>query len=393
MYTVGNFTSDDCTEEVKEICRNWFFKVSAITELLPRLYVEMALIRCYRFISPSINHLPPILNRIGASIRGVANPLLASYCRTYLVIAANKGSTSLSATNKYLPSDAVVNTLVDDYLYTFKELHGKGIEKFKPSDMKAKEYFKYHSPAVHWLLNSASRCATKDTFKKVISGYRKHCNHSMVLLHILETFPASHYCDNVLNIVDLIKESEGETVPTVTLYAAMGRGLISYPPPQDQKLAVLNEVWKFVRTVNELPEYTNCVAVFIELLLLHYSEREVTILLKDLVKHVKDADDRMKKDIMPSLERIVSLVIANTNDFGVIVTSEYFLSVMDLFRGTRQTQVCKSMLTSFISRQKAATSDPVLIHALFDFARCLHDSLDSLSFDDEVKQIGILICG
>jgi hypothetical protein len=62
-------------------------------------------------------------------------------------------------------------------------------------------------------------------------------------------------------------------------------------------------------------------------------------LLKDLVKHVKDSDDETKKTIMPDLEKIVGLVVTHTNDFGVIVTSEHFLAVMDLFRGTKQLEV------------------------------------------------------
>ena len=31
-----------------------------------------------------------ILARIGTAIRGIADPLLASYCRTYLVVCAQK---------------------------------------------------------------------------------------------------------------------------------------------------------------------------------------------------------------------------------------------------------------------------------------------------------------
>ena len=40
---------------------------------------------------------------------------------------------------------------------------------------------------------------------------------------------------------------------------------------------------------------------------------------------------------------------------------------------------------SVFDRHAKSTSDPVIINSLMDVARILHDSLDSLSFIDEVR--------
>uniref|UniRef100_A0A4W6F9W6 VPS35 endosomal protein-sorting factor-like n=1 Tax=Lates calcarifer TaxID=8187 RepID=A0A4W6F9W6_LATCA len=77
-----SFTVEDVNDTAKETCLNWFFKIASIRELLPRLYVEAAILKCNRFLNKS--GIQETLPRLTAMIRGIGDPLVAAYARAYL---------------------------------------------------------------------------------------------------------------------------------------------------------------------------------------------------------------------------------------------------------------------------------------------------------------------
>ena len=64
-----------------------------LAELVPRLLLQMCFLRCHKFVSDrNLLDAEKVLESLTAEIRGVSNPIVASYLRMYLVRTAHQGS-------------------------------------------------------------------------------------------------------------------------------------------------------------------------------------------------------------------------------------------------------------------------------------------------------------
>jgi len=66
----------------KETCRNWLFKIASIRELIPRLYIEIAVVKLYSFLDSA--EYEPAIGRLSRITRGIGDLLVAAYARSYL---------------------------------------------------------------------------------------------------------------------------------------------------------------------------------------------------------------------------------------------------------------------------------------------------------------------
>jgi hypothetical protein len=421
-----SFSAEEVAPEAKETCRNWFYKIACIRELLPRIYVEMALVRCYCFLTSDDEYIA-IVSRLSHIIRGIGDPMVALYCRVYLARVARK--------QRVPRPDPIISSL-DDYLFTFREFKQEKVQRLaRDSGVSFAEYLSLHSYGVEMLLHFADEGMTKRQFTSIMKRYSKECGHSATLAAILRGLPARFLGPNAMKIVQLVKESEQDGDDSLEksavvltreasgfsddasrraesssrteqearksdllrygsthadCYCALGVALVDFPPPPQQRLSVLNDVWKVIKAVRIFSKYAQCVRTYMAVLVKHYSEREVLILFKDLVKHAHLAGGNVVEENLEALEATVEAVVRNARDFGAILTSEHFMAVMDLFKSDKKTVLCRSLLKHFCEGNDT-TSDPVVIHTVFDLARTLHDSVDFLSTDVERRGVASLI--
>ena len=387
-----NFLCSDVCASAKETCQNWVFKTACIRELLPRMYVEMTLLKCYRFLYP-VDTLQQHIARIGRMMRGIGDPLIACYARCYL--AAKVGDVYMSGhvdvaragEGRHIPEEyrpVLVDAFVD-HLQLLKGVNGVGVKE---------EYLSLMQPALEYFAQCALYGANKDTFTQLFTMWKEHNNSSLILYHFLSSFDSTLIARHALNLLTLISDASPSTnavVPPHLLYLVLGQQLLITAPADKHRLSILNEVWKHVTKVEDVKEYLAVAEVWVQYLVRFFSEREINILLKDVIKHARQNDAyKAVPGVQESVARVINSIITLSSDVKRTLTMDSFLLLLDLLDKKSKLLIAKTILSQF-STHGFSTSDPVILHTLFDMSRTLHDSVDSLTFEDERRQIAHLL--
>ena len=389
-----SFTHADVGEEGVETTRNWFYKVASIRELVPRFYVEIAILKCYRLLMPSAQ-LPRIVERLAHAIRGFGDPLAATYARSYLVHKAIE----------LLPLQAgdLVEGPVMDTVFVFEQqlqLDAGGSLKclgHVKAPLSPAEYLGTFLPALEWLLQSlAEYHPSQEMLVTLLKAYRTQSKAAVLLNAIIGAFEPTVIAKNALPLCELIRESDARGFPRHLLYVSLGRVLCAHPPPRDELLQVLNDVWAELGQCQSAKDYVTVACQYLQLLLSQFGVPEVHKLLKDLLKRVGGAD-KAYASLLPQLQSVVGTVLHagiahGAERLSAIFVLEPFQRLLALFDGVAAVENYKSILIAFSALPVGDTfADPTLIHNLTHVARQLHDSIDHLSFDDERRQLARLI--
>ncbi|XP_077979506.1 VPS35 endosomal protein-sorting factor-like [Glandiceps talaboti] len=381
MTLPENFTPEQVPDSAKETCRNWFFKIASIRELIPRLYAEAAILKCYSFLTSG--EYSQALLRLANQMRGIGDPLVAVYARTYLC------RVGMSVAPEF--KDHGINNFYD-FLSTYTQLQGDSVQNIlavQRLDMSA--YLSLYSPALDWILQCISYEASDETLTEILAKCKKQCNSALLLNSIMSAFKPDYIASRVLKFLEMIKECEESGFPKHNLYRSLGVNLVLANPPEDQRRTVLNEVWKVVMKLKNPTDYISCAEIWIEYPCKHFSKREINTLLGDIIKHM--TPDRAFEDFYPQLTSVISKVLANFHDFSELFGMDKFLPFIDMFqKESVKVEVCKTIMEAYIKAHSQGTSDPVIINALMFVCKTMHDSVNALTLEDEKRAIGHLIC-
>lgn len=377
-----NFTPDMVPESAKETCRNWFYKIASIRELVPRLYVEMAIIKSYSFLTTS--EFNTALLRITRTIRGIGNPLIAVYARCFLCrvgLALNKTSDFEFVKENFY-----------DFLFTYQQLFGPAVKnELTKQNMTLHSYLNLYSPALDWILQVLVTTASENLLPEVVSRCKKQEHNSLLLNSILTAFKPSYIAARAMDFVNLIVASEDDGYPQYLLYRSLGECLVQESPAIEDCKPILNTIWKYMISLTDPMKFMHCVEIWIQFTVIHFSAEELNLFFAKIIDRL--SPNKTYEHYYPQLQTIVEKVVAHTQDFESLLAMDNFLPLIDLFhKESIKVEVCKTVIEG-LSAQSGPITDPIIINALMFIAGIVHDSVSVLTIEDEKRQIGQLICG
>ncbi|XP_047464640.1 VPS35 endosomal protein-sorting factor-like isoform X2 [Mugil cephalus] len=378
----NSFTVEDVNDTAKETCLNWFFKIASIRELLPRLYVEAAILKCNCFLNKS--GIQETLPRLTAMIRGIGDPLVAAYARAYLCRVGMEVAPHLKDT---------LNRNFFDLLRTFRQISGESVQnQLVVQRVEVPEYLTLYSPAINWILQCIAYRAPEPLLTEMMERCKTMGNNALLLNSVMRAFRPEFVAARASDFIGMIKDCDESGFPKHLLFGSLGRSLASADPPESERLTILNEAWKVITKVRSPQDYVNCAEIWVEFTCRHFTKREVNTVLADIIKHM--TPDRAFEDAYPQLQSVIRKILAYFHDFSVVFSMERFLPFLDMFqKDSVRVEVCKSIMEVFIKHQVEVTRDPVILNAMLHICKTMHDSVNALTLEDEKRSLSLLIIG
>ncbi|KAL3352555.1 hypothetical protein AABB24_020514 [Solanum stoloniferum] len=372
VHLPDNFQATEICAEAKETCYNWFCKVGSIRELLPRIYLELAICHCWRFLSEQpANYLP----RLVMMARGIADPLASFYCRLYLAHCAQK-----------LPQRDIGHLIIsmnDMKTLLMNGAHVASVEK--PSGALSgtrSSKLGLMEPAIEYVMKCLFKESCELQIGDILMGLGLARNQSelfgnsscvsLVLHHLLRELPIRIVCSNALDILHLIECSNDYSFNQCLNYKLLGLRLCENISHVKEVHLVMKKVIQVVSQFNSLDEYLNVVDAHVDIALQKHMDSYLDSILDGIFE--RTLDEEIGENELSSLQSILLKLLNHFDNLENILRLNHFNQILSVMQGSSRTIVNMRILS--IATRNSCVRDPTTIQFLFEVSRSLHDSID-----------------
>lgn len=372
VHLPGNFQATEICAEAKETCYNWFCKVGSIRELLPRIYLELAICHCWRFLSEQpANNLP----RLVMMARGIADPLASFYCRLYLAHCAQK-----------LPQRDIGHLIISMNDMKTLLMNGAQVASVeKPSGALSgtrSSKLGLMEPTIEYVMKCLFKESCELQIGDILMGLGLARNQSelfgnsscvsLVLHHLLRELPIRIVCSNALDILHLIECSNDYSFDQCLNYKLLGVRLCENISHVNEVNLVMKKVIQVVSQFNSLDEYLNVIDAHLDIALQKHMDSYLDSILDGIFE--RTLDDEIGENELSSLQSILLKLLNHFDNLEHILRLNHFNQILSMMQGSSRTIVNMQILS--IATRYSCVRDPTTIRFLFEVSRSLHDSID-----------------
>ncbi|KAI7697380.1 hypothetical protein SSS_07599 [Sarcoptes scabiei] len=327
--------------DADETCRNWFYKISSIRELLPRFYIECSVLKIYDFLLKSDNHpnnFEPIILRLTRMIRGIGDPLVAIYCRVYLcriTIQIAPECKKIFLQNFHEIFDGL-NQMTSSFIQELL-LHQK---------LSYPSYYKLFIPALNWILNCLfyKNAIYEDILLYFVSRSSKLCDRStsaFILSSMINRFSSRFIAQNLIKIFNLIQdlyidsEDHTKSYPRYILIKNIGQSLLKeedffqkYLIDKDEVFAKFSAITKLLRSKSE---YITCIEIWSEIYAKFNDVNSINNFLGDIIENLSCDYENFGSQLLNILTKII-IHGRKSSDHDAFYSMNNLMPFLDLFQ-------------------------------------------------------------
>ncbi|XP_056163960.1 uncharacterized protein LOC115666138 isoform X2 [Syzygium oleosum] len=367
-----NFDATGVCVDAKETCNNWFYKVGSVMELLPRIYLELAILPCWRFllIQPA-----DCLHRLVKMIRGLADPLSSAYCRLYMVHCARK---LLSRDTAYLITCMNdMNILLMDAM---------SLKRDVPKTYEKKRLLiSLIEPTIEYIVHHIFDDTPKEQLANALvdlgiggKGDNKVVSCVSIVAHCyIKELPADMVRSKSKEIISLIECCNDCSLDKCLNYRLLGFRLSETTSPQDM-VDVVDHVIQVVLLWGKLDEYLKVIDAFLDLVLQNQMDNHILNVLEGIAMHARDK--AFTEEELGSVQSILVKLVSHFEDLEDLFALDHYLEILDMMYGKPRSIVNMHMLDRAI--RKGLWHDPLIIQLLFAISKSLKDEIDQTSMID-----------
>uniref|UniRef100_A0A914ZAJ8 Uncharacterized protein n=1 Tax=Panagrolaimus superbus TaxID=310955 RepID=A0A914ZAJ8_9BILA len=356
-----NFVTSDILEHTRITARNWFGKVQDIKEALPRIYVELSLLKCMKFMDDSSTTAN--IMRIGSLIRSLQHPLISSYARAYLC----RISIRIDATDR-APHWLCIN----DWMQTYKV-----------------QPIRLLFPALQYIVQCVSYGAVTYNDLLPLWEYCSVGNHRSILLcSFVNGISKFYLTEHAMEITKLVTDAEEVTAEELI---CLGKNICAVQVEERYRKQILRFAWKCINRIIQIPGFLASINIWIEFVAKYFSSRELGIILDQVLRQI--SPNKAYENHYPILISILEKIMSNSSNLIDLFELDIFVRFIDLFRkDTIKREISSIILTLFVQRtRRGALNNLKLAYFIIDICKKFHDSVTIYSTEDEVNTVAMLV--